>query len=169
MHRQTELIPINNPMSNKIPLSKVQVQLIEELVQVHVMMGLQPAWGKILALLTVSDETELTFEQIMETLDISKSGVSQALKQLELTKRIAYRTKMNDRKRYFHLRIEDWREQVAEMFSVLGKSVATTNKILKIRPAATKAFNRDLADMNNFLSSLHKMTIPALKTTPDKK
>lgn len=155
--------------SNKIPLSNAQVELIEELVHVHVMMGLQPAWAKILALLTVSDETELTFEQIMETLDLSKSGVSQALKQLELTKRIAYKTKMNDRKRYFHLRLADWREQVAETFSILGKSVTIHNKILKKRPASTKEFNRDLAEMINFIASLHKMTILELKNTPSKK
>lgn len=141
--------------SNKVILTKEQFQLIEELAHVHMLMGLQPAWSKILALLTVSDETELSFEQIMETLDISKSGVSQALKELELSKRIAYKTRIGDRKRYFHLRITDWEAQAREMFSLLGRLTEVHKKILAKRSTKTKDFNKAFAAMTHFMESIY--------------
>ena len=64
---------------NKLPLRKDQVELIEELAHVNEILGFQPAMAKILGLLTVCDETELTFDQIKYTLDLSKSAISQAL------------------------------------------------------------------------------------------
>ena len=69
-------------MSNKINLRKEQIQLIEKLAVMIEKGGLQPAMAKIIALLMVNDEPELTFDEIWETLGISKSAASQAINQL---------------------------------------------------------------------------------------
>lgn len=148
---------------NKIALRKEQVELIEELAVANERMGMQPAWAKILALLTVSDETELTFDQIMETLDLSKSAVSQSLKQLELLKRIDYKTRIGDRKRYFHVRFTDWKAQMAETFSALGNVIEVNKKVLAKRTPKTKEFNKNLSEQMTFLTTVYEKIISGLK------
>lgn len=144
---------------NKISLSKEQVELIEELAHVNDTMGSQPAMSKIIALLTVSDELELTFDQIKDTLDLSKSAVSQALNQLLLTKKVSYKTKIGDRKRYFHIRVADWDAQIMEQFKGVAAMVSVNKKILAKRSAKTKDFNRDFGRMTDFLSLIHNQVI----------
>ena len=123
---------------NKISLTKDQVDLIEELAHVNDMLGSQPAMSKILALLTVSDEVELTFDQIKDTLDLSKSAVSQALNQLVIMKRISYKTRIGDRKRYFHIRLADWDTLIMEQFNGVSSLVSVYKKVLAKRSSKTK-------------------------------
>lgn len=148
---------------NKIALRKEQIELIEELAGANERMGMQPAWAKILALLTVSDETELTFDQIMETLDLSKSAVSQSLKQLELLKRIDYKTRIGDRKRYFHVRFTDWKTQMAETFRALGNLIEVNKKVLAKRTTKTKDFNKSLSEQMAFLTTVYEKVMSGLK------
>ncbi len=54
-------------MANKINLRKEQVQLIEKFAVILEKSGFQPAMGKIVALLMVNDEPELTFDEIWKT------------------------------------------------------------------------------------------------------
>lgn len=143
---------------NKIALRKEQVELIEELANTHESMGLPPAMAKIMALLTVGDEVELTFEQIKDTLNLSKSAVSQAITQLLGAKRIAYKTKIGDRKRYFHIRMSDWETSVMEQFTGIKALVKVHKKILVNRPAKTKEFNLNLKEMTDYLAFLQSQT-----------
>lgn len=135
---------------NKIALTPKQVELIEKLANIHEVGGLQPAMAKILALLTVSDDVELTFDQVRETLDLSKSAVSQALNQLILTKKITYKSKIGDRKRYFQLSMVDLEAQVTELANSLLPQVKVYNEIIAIRPSSTKEFNKNLQELTNF-------------------
>ena len=139
------------------------MNLIEELAHYHELSGLQPAMAKIVALLTVSDDVELTFEQIQATLELSKSGTSQALNKLLSTREIDYKTKLGDRKRYFHTRIYDWNEKVMEIFEGLVTLVDINNRILIERTSKTKEFNKRLEEMTDFISLLHKQTIELVK------
>ncbi len=136
---------------NQITLREEQIGLIEELAHYNEVKGLQPAMSKIVALLTISDEIELTFDQIKETLGLSKSAVSQALNQLILARRITYKTKIGDRKRYFYLRIAEWSEEVQEQFSGVTSLVSIYKKVLLERTETTKEFNENLKDLTNFL------------------
>lgn len=138
-----------------IPLRPEQVQLVEELALAHESLGMQPAMAKILALLTVSDEIELTFDQIRETLNLSKSAISQALNQLLVTKKVAYKTKLGGRKRYFHIRISDWEGQIMEQFASIAQLMEVYKKVLSKRPADSKEFNHRLEAMIYFMSFLH--------------
>ncbi|MXV15347.1 GbsR/MarR family transcriptional regulator [Hufsiella ginkgonis] len=144
---------------NKISLTKEQVTLIEELAQVNETFGSQPAMSKILGLLVVSDETELTFDQIKDTLALSKSAVSQALSQLLMAKKISYKTRIGDRKRYFHVRVADWDTQVLEQFNGILSLTAVYKKVLQVRPDSTQEFNANLKRMTEFLSMLHNQVI----------
>jgi transcription initiation factor IIE alpha subunit len=59
--------------------------------------------GRILALFTVSDSAELTFDEICSFFGASKSVVSNAVSYLLNSKLIDYRTYNTGRKRYFFL------------------------------------------------------------------
>ena len=146
---------------DKMPLRKEQVELIEELAHVHETLGIPPAMGKILALLTVNDAVELTFDQIKDTLDLSKSAVSQSLNQLQLLKKIGYKTRIGDRKRYFHIKVADWETQIMDQFSGVAALVNINKKILAKRSSKTKEFNKDLKNLTDFIELLYD-EIPVL-------
>ncbi|RZK39722.1 MAG: MarR family transcriptional regulator [Pedobacter sp.] len=144
---------------NKIILRKEQVELIEELAIVNERLGVQPAMAKILGLLVLSDETELTFDQIKDTLELSKSAVSQALNQLVTAKKLSYKTKIGDRKRYFHVRVTDWDEHILEQFQGVSSLINVYKKILPARSQETVEFNENLKKMTDFLSLVHNQVI----------
>ena len=90
-------------------LTDKQKELIESFGVVQEGMGLSPASARVDALLIVADSTELTFDEIRETLKLSKSATSNAINNLIMLKRIGYKTKLGDRKRYFHTRLGQWK------------------------------------------------------------
>ncbi len=146
-------------LTNKIILRKEQVELVEELANVHERIGLQPAMSKILGLLAISDETELTFDQIKDTLELSKSAVSQAINHLLMAKKLSYKTKIGDRKRYFHLRIVDWDIHILEQFEGISSLITVFKKVIENRSPETVEFNENLEKMTNFLSLVHSQVI----------
>lgn len=144
---------------NKVILKKEQVELIEELANVNERLGIQPAMSKVLGLLAVSDNPELTFEEIKDTLGLSKSAVSQALNQLQMSKKISYKTKIGDRKRYFHLRVADWDAHILEQFEGVSSLIRVHEKVIAARTSETKEFNDNLRKMVNFLSLVHEQVM----------
>jgi len=89
-------------------LTEAQRDLIERFGVLHDRIGVRPAAGRILGLLLVSPDPELTFDQIRETLGLSKSATSTALTHLQTIGSVEYRTRPGDRKRYFRKDFVDW-------------------------------------------------------------
>lgn len=85
-------------------MNKEQIQLIEDIgLGIEERLRLSPLASRIYALLILSTYDGLTFEEIRETLNASKSSTSvnmNVLKQLGYIKSI---TKPGDRKRYFKI------------------------------------------------------------------
>lgn len=129
---------------NKILLKDEQRQLLERLAALYDRAGLPPASAKIMALLTVSDATELSFDQIQDTLGISKSATSQALTHLQNCKEVEFTTRIGDRKRFFRLKTSSWLESILEKFEHLKRTSELYSEILKQRPADTPEFNKAL-------------------------
>ena len=142
---------------DSIALTKSQVALVEEYARLHEMGGMQPAMAKIIALLFMSDEVELTFDQIQQTLALSKSGTSQAINQLLATRRIKYKTRLGDRKRYFYVPLSEWKSTVVEHFEGVAALAALNKRILSERSANNKEFNKSLREMTDFLAEVHKV------------
>src|SRR6516162_3776595 len=89
-------------------LNQNQKNLIEKMGVFLEHSGIPPTEGRILSLLLVADEIEMTFDDIREHLQISKSAASNALNVLLKINKIEYITKTGDRKRYFRSRIFAW-------------------------------------------------------------
>lgn len=148
-------------MSEAIDLNEEQKRLIERLGVIHEKGGMTPASGRIIALLTVSPTIELSFDQIRETLNLSKSATSNAINMLMNVEKVEYITHSGDRKRYFRSRIGSWREAIKSSFKHFQQTADLLEEIVKQRPAETAQFNDSITDVVSFMRYLNN-EIPAL-------
>lgn len=72
--------------------------------------GYPPAAARILSLLLISDPPHQTFEELQQTLSMSKSAVSNGLALLQSRCLIEYFTLNGNRKRYFRIQKTAWYE-----------------------------------------------------------
>ena len=144
-------------------LTDKQKELIESFGVIKEGMGLSPASARVDALLTVADTTELTFDQIREALELSKSATSNAVNNLLMLKRIGYKTKPGDRKRYFHTKLGQWKEGFKDSINNLTPYNDVVKEILKHRTPETKDFNQQLEDFTEFIEYYQKESIKIIK------
>ncbi|MFN8415503.1 MAG: MarR family transcriptional regulator [Cytophagaceae bacterium] len=142
-------------MNTEIVTEK-QRMLIEQLGIFNEREGLHPASARVHALLLIADRNELTFDEIMETLGISKSATSTALNLLVSLKRVEYFTRPGERKRYFRVTIMNWKtymkaklESTIEMHSIM-------KEIIDQRSPSTPEFNASLKEVYSFMSFFHQ-------------
>lgn len=145
--------PYFNNMAKQI-VTQEQKLLIEKLGVIYEKSGIQPAAARVLALLLVSDNPELTFEAIIEALGISKSAASNSINLLLTTNKIEYITKSGDRKRYFKLGIEQWQRDMQRSLQGQSQLADLLKQVLKQRPGNTTEFNNDLQEIISFLDFL---------------
>src|SRR6187402_1614480 len=134
-----------------LPLTDKQLKLIEELGVFQEQMGIQPAAARILSLLLVSDRTELTFEEIYETLNLSKSATSNALNFLINTEKLEYITKPGERRRYFRFKIKSLKEGIQKVLEGRNAFNLLLKQVVKLRPKSTGEFNSSLEEVTQFL------------------
>ncbi|WP_276133951.1 GbsR/MarR family transcriptional regulator [Polluticoccus soli] len=136
-------------------LSQEKLSLIEEFGVFHEQNGMQPAAGRVIALLFISDNVELTFEEIYETLHMSKSAASNAINFLLSTNRIEYITKPGERRRYFRVKAQNITDVIQRSLTGMNGFNTMLKKVLEHRPAHTKDFNNRLKEVTQFMDFLH--------------
>lgn len=137
-----------------VQLTQAQKELIERMGVFYEQHGIPPMEGRIMSLLIVCDEPELTFDQIRELLGISKSTTSSALNMLLLTKRAIYRTKPGDRKRYFASNIVQWQQGFTENFQKFFEVIKIMKEALAQRTPNTPEFNQQMSEFIEFTEYL---------------
>ena len=135
-----------------IPISEAQLKLVEKMGVIFEHSGLQPAAARISSLLIVADQTELTFDEIRSTMNLSKSATSNAINTLLNLKRIIYITKPGDRKRYFTSDIKEWKVGFLEKFEEMKIVVEVYYEALNQRSKETTEFNKNLEEMISLMS-----------------
>lgn len=148
-------------MEKNIVLSDNQKRLIERLGVYHEKGGMSPAASRILSLVTVADTTELSFDQIRDCLNLSKSATSNAINLLITMEKIEYITYSGDRKRYFRRRIESWKESMIESFNNITKVADLLEEIVEQRPAESEKFNNHIKEVISFMRFI-KEELPSL-------
>lgn len=142
---------------------KKQKELVEFIGRQNEREGYQPVPARILGLLMVMDKEEYTFEEIVEEMQISKSSVSTALKNLEIRGIIEYVTYPGDRKRYFRFVSGDIDGIIDEMENKLKKSLMTINQIIELKkdPNSRNAMflKNILTGMEFFIQQLDELKI----------
>jgi DNA-binding transcriptional regulator GbsR (MarR family) len=147
----------------KDKLTDKQKETIESLGVVHEGMGLSPASARVEALLTVADKLELTFDEIREALSLSKSATSNALNNLLMAKRIGYKTKPGDRKRYFYTKLGQWKNSFIETINALSAYNSVMKEVLDNRTEKTPDFNQQLKDFTEFVEYYQKESIKLIE------
>jgi DNA-binding transcriptional regulator GbsR (MarR family) len=132
-------------------LSEQQRSLIEEFGIYQENNGFQPAVARVMGLLLVSDRPELTFDEISETLNISKSATSNALNMMLNTGHIEYTTFSGDRKRYFRIKSSNWRELFAKKMEDLSVLNGLLKRVLEVRKRENPVYDAKLNDFISFL------------------
>lgn len=153
-------------MENK--LTNKQKELIERFGVIQEGMGLSPASARVDALLTVADSVDLTFDQIREALELSKSATSNAINNLLMLKRILYKTKPGDRKRYFQTRLGQWKNTFIDSISGLTEYNEVVKEILENRTKETKQFNSQLKDFTEFIEYYQTESIKIINNWKNK-
>ncbi len=142
-------------------LSNKQLELIEEIGIYHENNGFQPAVARVVGLLLVSDKAELTFEEISEALNISKSATSNSLNMLLNTGHIEYTTFSGDRKRYFRIKSSNWRDTFSKKMDDLGALNNLLKRVLEVRKRDNPVYDIKLQSFISFLDNL-KTQLPTL-------
>jgi len=142
-------------------LSEKDKEIIEKVGVFHEKRGLQPVMGRIIGLLLVAEPAEATFEEIVETLQVSKSAVSTALTLLQAQNSVEYETKPGERKRYFKLATAEWREDIKKKFDDLLKMEGLVEEVLELKKDKKSDFCGFLFEMKDFLAFL-RVELPRL-------
>ncbi|MDJ1470696.1 MarR family transcriptional regulator [Cytophagaceae bacterium DM2B3-1] len=150
-------------------LTEKQKELIERFGVLNEKYGLPPAECRVWGLFLVADKVELTFEEIMETLHLSKGGTSTALNRLMMTNHVEYITKLGDKKRYFRCKMNNWTSMTKDNFEKFDELNSILKEILEVRDPKTQTFNHDLKQVTEFLDFIYKELMIAIKKWEDKK
>ncbi|AKP53498.1 GbsR/MarR family transcriptional regulator [Cyclobacterium amurskyense] len=132
-------------------LTTDQQQIIEKIGVFFEKKGNQPILGRIIGLLMVIEEAEATFEDIQNALFVSKSAVSQALTLLQSQNKVEYITKPGERKRYFRLKIRNWKVDIQEDMKGVFKFNNIVEEIISTRSDSNMEFNSYLIEVSNFM------------------
>ncbi|GGG15968.1 GbsR/MarR family transcriptional regulator [Pontibacter amylolyticus] len=142
-------------------LSEQQLSLIEEFGVYQENNGFQPAVARVMGLLLVSDRAELTFDEISEALNISKSATSNALNMLLNTGHIEYTTFPGDRKRYFRIKSSNWRDLFEKKMEDLSHLNGLLKRVMDVRKRENPIYDAKLNDFISFLDYM-KNRMPSL-------
>ncbi len=103
---------------------------------------LAPVAARILSTLILSGKQGLTFDELVQQLQASKSTVSTNLEFLQNIKRIEYFTIPGDRKRYFKLNANFTVEVIDEMINAWETEKAVNQEILQYKEKRN-TYNQD--------------------------
>lgn len=142
-------------------LTERHKELIERIGVFHEHKGMQPLVGRIIGLLLVHEEGEVSFDEIVEHLGVSKSAVSNALTFLQAKGRCVYSTRPGDRKRYFAMKVSDWKEDFEQELENIAEIQKFIDEVLEVRTDKNPEFNCRMRDFSDFLC-FFKKEIPAL-------
>jgi len=131
-------------------------EIIERVGVAYEKKGLQPVVGRIMGLLLVAEPAEATFEEIQEELQVSKSAVSTALTFLQAKETVEYTTKPGERKRYFKLRMRDWKSELKKEFDEVLNMESLINEIIELKENKETDFCCRLSEMKDFFGFMRK-------------
>ncbi len=146
---------------SEIKLTRDQQALIERVGVAYENHHMAPAPARIAALLLVVPEAELPFEDISRLLNLSKSATSNAINLLLTINRLEYITKPGERRRYFRLKLMNWKEDLYKSLAGITAMSAIYKEVLAQRPKGPAEFNRNVAELASFLEFMAK-ELPAL-------
>jgi DNA-binding transcriptional regulator GbsR (MarR family) len=114
--------------------------------------GYPPAAARILSLLLIADPPHQTFDELQQTLNLSKSAVSNGLALLQSRCLVEYFTVSGDRKRYFRIQKTAWYEFM--------KTIVRTQRpfTIQVIPEALAFRSKEYPETNEILLQAKEFT-----------
>lgn len=139
-----------NPEKPIVDMQELK-QEIENLGAFFERRNMTPMEARVFALLLLSEPHYQDFYTIRESLDASKSAVSNAINKLLTSGNIDYRTLPGDRKRYFQVNPNGWLKRMKmEIASVVPMMKQVESIMRKREEMDTPEFNEELARVHRF-------------------
>lgn len=142
-------------------LSDQKREIIERIGVYYEKKGLQPVVGRVIGLLMVAEPAEASFEEIQGELKVSKSAVSTALTFMQGKGTVEYRTKPGERKRYFRLKMKDWKAELKKEFDEVLNMEGLIKEIIELKEDKESDFCCRLLEMKDFFKFM-KEELPLL-------
>ena len=125
--------------------------------------GISPVGARIIGLLMVAEPPYLSFDDLVEATQASKSSVSTALKFLQTEGLVDYITFSGDRKRYFQLYSSTWVEIMKDRVTAFTSLRKVISETLELRSSQYPEFNHTLAEVVELYQALEKKMMKAIE------
>ncbi len=130
--------------------------LIQQTAQLYKMVGYPPISGRIIGLLYVSDQEYFTFQELMDTLNISKGATSKAIKFLIEINEIDFIIKENNkRRRYFYISTKGSVKSLESWLQSLLLRRELLEQILELRTEKNENVNHFIQQMIAFTKDIY--------------
>jgi DNA-binding transcriptional regulator GbsR (MarR family) len=126
-------------------LSDAQKTLIEEYAITLQNFGNTTAVGRITGYLLIAEPPFVSFDQVVNDLQLSKGSVSNTLKVMELQGQITYFTIPGDRKRYFKLATANMKYLLEKQVKAINSYTGLIEKTLKMRAGKNADYEKEIA------------------------
>ncbi len=141
-------------------------ELIEELgIHFENLYHLPPLATRIYAILILNGNDGLTFEELMDLTEASKSSVSTSIKLLLQTNKIEYFTKAGDRKRYFKKKKDHLKLRLSNYMEIIDREIGLFQKTSGFMKATDiKTYEDNLCYTSIYIDHLHQIKITLEET-----
>ena len=142
-------------------LNESKLKFIEETGSLMEKKGFSPIVSRILSFLLIADTEEKSFYEIQESLNASKSAVSNGISFLLDKNFIKAITNSGDRKRYFRINIETWIEVLKSITEEYKGYRMAIDKALELRSEKFTESNSQLTKIRD-LYQLFETKLPVI-------
>ncbi|MEQ9468166.1 MAG: hypothetical protein RLN88_12185 [Ekhidna sp.] len=142
-------------------LNESKLKFIEETASLMEKKGFSPIVSRILSFLLIADTEEKSFYEIQESLNASKSAVSNGISLLLDKNFIKANTNPGDRKRYFRLNVETWIEVLKSITEEYKGYRMAIDKALELRSEKFTESNSQLTKIRD-LYQLFETKLPVI-------
>ena len=118
--------------------------------------GIPPVGARIIGLLMMAEPPYLSFDDLVEATQASKSSVSNALKSLQTEGLVDYITFSGDRKRYFQLYSSTWVEIMKDRMTAFTSLRKIIRETLDLRSSQYPEFNQTLTEVIDLYRALEE-------------
>ncbi len=131
--------------------------------------GIPPVGARIIGLLMMAEPPYLSFDDLVEYTQASKSSVSNALKTLQTEGLVDYITFSGDRKRYFQLYSSTWVEIMKDRLTAFTSLRQIIKETLELRSSQYPEFNHTLTEVVDLYRELEEKMMRTIEDWENKK
>ncbi len=145
-------------------MSTEKQALINQSAELYKMIGYPPTAGQIMGLLYVSDQKYFTFQELIDTLKISKSAISKSVNFLLEIHEISFKIKKdNKRKRYFYISKKGTVKSLQQWINSVAVRQSLLEQILTLRNEENKELNELIKSQISFSKTIIPVAEKELK------